>query len=356
MEMACAPVAKAESKYEQFQKGITYASYRRDAYLTVESDRSLQALRTTGANWVALLVTWYQDTYKDSLIKPDTSRTPTDTALIHAIQAIHRLDMRIMLKPHIDLLADNNHWRGQIDPENVEAWFKSYRAFITHYAKMAQAYGVESLCIGTELDSMTQKKYTADWLGIIEDIRRIFPNELTYAANWRPKSVWQDLGFWKELDYVGIDAYFPLTEKKNPTVSELKEAWQPWVSQIEAWQKLVGKQIVFTEIGYRDVDGANICPWDWWTSTLEDQQEQADCYEAALETFWGKSWLQGIFWWAWTVWKLPRDYTPWGKLAQTVLSASYAKPFFSMEVGESLCQQWSPSSRRALHKASELTS
>jgi len=311
--------------YRQFQRGMTYASWWHDTYATEESDRSLEALADTGTNWVALIVTWYQNTYRDTSMISDLSKTPTDDSVTHAIETIHRLGMKVMLKPHIDLF--DGHWRGEIEPRDVKAWFDSYRAFIVHYAELAQAGDVEMFCVGTELNSMTLERYAAYWLPIIEDVRRVFWREVTYAANWWPNSAWQDFGFLKQLDYVGIDAYFPLTDKSDPTVSELEKPWQRWISQIEAWQSVTKARIILTEIGYRDLKGANIRPWDWQAEGSEDQQEQADCYEATLAILWGKPWLQGIFWWAWTPYQQSRDYTPWGKLAEGVLRVWYAKPY-----------------------------
>jgi hypothetical protein len=305
---------------------MTYAWWWHDTYDTVRSDTSLEALARTGANSVALIVTWYQDTYRDSSVLPSQTMTPTDDSLIHAIRAIHSLGMKVMLKPQIGLFESEHH-RGEIEPTNEKTWFDSYRGFITHYAELSQANGVEMLSIGTELNSMTQRRYTAYWLAMVDDIRRVYGGELVYAAIWSPNTAWQDFGFWKELDYIGIDAYFPLTNKTGPTVAELKEGWQKWIAQVEARETVVKKQILLTEIGYRDVDGASIRPWDWQSEGKENQQEQANCYEAALETLWGKTWLQGIFWWAWTPDQEPQDYTPWGKLAEGVLSRWYAKPY-----------------------------
>lgn len=320
------PVASAmPTQYRQFRKGMTYAAWWHDTYATEGSDRSLEALAETGTNWVALIVTWYQNTYLDTSMIPDPSKTPTDDSVTHAIEIIHRLGMKVMLKPHIDLFDE--HWRGEIEPKDVKAWFESYRTFIVHYAELAQAHHVEMFSAGTELNTMTQKRYAAYWLSIIEDVRRVFGGEVTYAANWWPDSAWQDFGFLKELDYVGIDAYFPLTSKSDPTVSELEEPWQRWRSHIEAWQKITNAKIILTEIGYRDLKGANIRPWDWQAEGVEDQQEQADCYEATLAVLWGKPWLQGLFWWAWTPYQLPRDYTPWSKLAEGTLRLWYAKPY-----------------------------
>jgi hypothetical protein len=322
----CQPVAGATvTPYRQFQKGMSYVVYANDAYSTTGSDESLEALAETGANWVALIVTRYQQTYRDASIYPDPLMTPTDESVIHAVETIHRLGIKVMLKPHVDTLDE--HWRGEIEPKDTETWFENYRAFIVHYAKLAQAHDVETLCVGTELNLMTKKQYTEHWVSIIEDVRRVFGGEVTYAANWWPDSAWQDLGFLKELDYLGVDACFPLTDKSDPSVSELRNPWQNWISHMEAWQRINGTRIVITEIGYRDLKGTNMRPWDWRAEGPEDQQEQADCYEATFGILWGVPWLQGMFWWAWTPYKSTADYTPWGKLAEEVLHTWYAKPY-----------------------------
>jgi hypothetical protein len=41
------------------------------------------------------------------------------------------------------------------------------------------------------------------------EIRKIYTGKLTYAANWDD---FDKVPFWKELDYIGIDAYFPLSD------------------------------------------------------------------------------------------------------------------------------------------------
>ena len=68
--------------------------------------------------------------------------------------------------------------------------------------------------------------------------------------------------FWEKLDFVGIDAYFPLTEKNDPTTEELIAGWQRHAEEIEQWlkQKQLDKPVVFTEIGYCSADGTNTQP------------------------------------------------------------------------------------------------
>ncbi len=134
------------------------------------------------------------------------------------------------------------------------------------------------------------------------------------------------------MDYIGADFYCGLTDKYNPTVEELKAAWteKGYIALLGNLSKRFNKPIIFTEFGYPSKDGANRWP-GWWTREAPiDLQEQADCYQAALEVLWGKPWLAGIFWWQWfantSIWPGgPNDdsYTPYGKPAEAVLKRFY---------------------------------
>jgi hypothetical protein len=56
--------------------------------------------------------------------------------------------------------------------------------------------------------------------------------------------------------------------------------------------------IILTEVGYMSVDGANVLPGDWSRPGPIDLHEQADAYQALIESFQGRSWWRGIFWWS----------------------------------------------------------
>jgi hypothetical protein len=60
------------------------------------------------------------------------------------------------------------------------------------------------------------------WSQLIKKIKKIY-FKLTYAANWDD---FDKVPFWNELDYIGIDAYFPLSNATTPSVLELNDAWQ----------------------------------------------------------------------------------------------------------------------------------
>jgi hypothetical protein len=313
----------------EFQKGMNYATWWQGQYATPSADQSLDNLNAVGARWLGLVVTGYQETITSTVITYALPRTPTDNDLVHVITQAHGRGMRVMLKPHLDLNNDPMHWRGQIGTEFAseaewQAWFASYRAFINHYAALAQANGVEQFAVGTELVGASGR--AADWRRMISETRRIFTGPVTYASNHSGEE--SSIQWWDAVDYIGVDAYYPLTNKNDPTLAELKAAWITPMLALENLSKQYNRPVIFTEIGYRSVDGANQRPWEWQSGGAMDLQEQADCYRAALETFWGKPWFKGIYWWYWSTdpdqgGPEDMDYTPHNKPAEMILRSYY---------------------------------
>jgi len=299
-----------------FQKGFTFTSWWNNDYFQSFSDTSLNYLDNTGTEYVSLLVTWYQDTTSSTTIYRDTSKTPSDAALIHAINDIHSRGMKVMLKPHVDV--KDYSWRGDIVPSNWNTWFSSYADFINHYADLAEANGVEQFVVGTELKSTTSR--TTDWQNIIAGVRSRFSGPLVYSAN---HDNYQNINFWSDLDYIGVNAYFALTAKTNPTLQELKDAWVSIKNSLSSFSSSRGKQIIFTEIGYQSIDGTNMHPW--WSTGTTDLQEQEDCYRAVLETFWDEPWFEGIYFWHWYVkyYDDPDDFAAYNKPAEDVVKEFY---------------------------------
>lgn len=324
----CAP---AKSKYE-FQKGMCFITMSKDRYGTPESDASLKEMSKIGVKWVAIVTTWYQDKCSTTSIFPSKD-SPTDESVIHAIKTIHSLGMKVMIKPHLDLLdLSEGSWRGEITCINEadwKTWFESYRDFILHYAKMAEENKAEMLCIGTELTSVATIRGEAWKEIVINPVRNVYKGPLTYAANWNAE--YSIVPFWDALDYVGIDAYFPLSENKRPTLDEIKKGWEEWTREIEAFQKKVNKPIIFPEVGYCSGLGTTRTPWEEITNGDRlDLDLQADCYRALFETFWNKEWFYGVYWWRWGTnarfgGPINKGFSPQNKPAQEVAADWYKK-------------------------------
>jgi uncharacterized protein (TIGR03437 family) len=338
--LACAGVwsprpAHAQSNGGFQYSGIIHVSWWFDEYTYPTATASRNELATTNANWASVLVTWYQDTTTSTVIAPVSTKTPTDAAVRQAIQELHSKGLKVMLKPHVD--PSDGQWRGNLNPADINAWFASYTQFIVNYAQMAGAQGVEALCMGTELKSLSGSANQARWYAVIDAIRAVYGGTLTYAANaTSPADEFTSVSFWDRLDLIGLDGYFNLTDHNDPTLAELVAAWrmnrygEDTVAAVKNFYDSRQKPIIFTEIGYKSVPGANQEPWNSSRPGVYDPTEQRNCLDAAF-TVWSQwsSWMQGFFWWAWPV-PAPgpndTDYNPRGKPAEDVLRAWQAAP------------------------------
>lgn len=243
------------------------------------------------------------------------------------IQMLQKNGIQVMLKPQIWI------WRGEFtgtlkmdSEEHWKALEVSYDKFIITYTELAQETNVPILCIGTELEQFVKNR-PEYWKSLIKKIKGIYKGKLTYAANWDeyPRTT-----FWEDLDYIGIDAYFPLSQEKTPTVDQLKIGWQPWKEKIKALSKAKNKPVLFTEFGYRSMDYTAKKPW------LVDRNDekvnlkaQANATEAIFSEFWTEDWFAGGYVWKWFIHhdKSGGDednrFTPQNKPAQNIMTEFY---------------------------------
>uniref|UniRef100_UPI00359469EA glycoside hydrolase family 113 n=1 Tax=Aquiflexum sp. TaxID=1872584 RepID=UPI00359469EA len=232
-----------------------------------------------------------------------------------------------ILKPHLWVRGE---WPGAIkmlSEEDWKTWFGQYAEFILYYAVYAEEHKIPILCIGTELEMTSERE--RDWRNLITEIRKVYGGELTYAANF---TEYEQVKFWDVLDYIGIQAYFPLADKINPDLQTLKNSWGKKIKEIEKVQKKFNKPVIFTEIGYCNTVDAAIEPWIWPNERNEvalSEEVQAMCYQAFFETVWKKDWLAGAYFWKW--YPQPRDrdpdFTPQKKKAQEVMKRFYVAEF-----------------------------
>ncbi len=313
----------------EFQKGVAYTGYSATAYDWDRPLLSLDRLKQTNASWVSVLATGYQDTIHSTTIDLSGPGTPGDASVERIIQYAHGLGLKVMLKPHVDLANDTQHYRGEIGPDFTAAdwagWFASYRAFILHYAAMAERTGCELFCVGCELG--TTAVHAAEWRGIVADVKRSYAGLLVYADNqveYAPEAV----TWWDAVDFIGQDVYPTLTQAVQPSVDDLLAGWAAFRDKLRRLSERWGKPLIITEIGCRSILGGAQNPWDWQRQGPVDLTVQANFYEAAFQAAADQSWLNGMYWWQWS--PDPDDggpadagYTPRGKPAEEVLRSWY---------------------------------
>ena len=286
-------------------------------------------LRANG-NYVALMPFGFIKNLATPTITHNTNRQwfgETKNGLLQYAKRFQQEQVRIMVKPHIWV------WRGEftgaIKMDSEESWKileDSYSAFILTYAKAAQDLNADILCIGTELEQFVANRPTY-WQQLIKEIRTIYSGKLTYAANW---DEFKRVPFWGELDYIGIDAYFPLSEQASPTVTQYELGWQKHKAAILKVQKQFNKPVLFTEFGYRSVDFNGKEPWD--SSRVEaavNLQAQVNALQAIHNQFWKEDWFAGGFIWKWfhkhaeVGGKENNRFTPQNKPAEELIKQLY---------------------------------
>ncbi|MCB2377932.1 hypothetical protein LGH70_10090 [Hymenobacter sp. BT635] len=258
----------------------------------------------------------------------------TDFGIVFTDQLARKRNIQTLLKPHL-WVRGKGAWPGSISMQTKadwQAWFASYSTFLLHYARLAEAHHFGGLCIGTELEKTVG--HEKEWRRLIKEVRKIYHGPLTYAANWSGE--FEQVKFWDALDFIGIQAYFPLSKNAGPPKAELLAAWQAHRAAIERVQRHYNKPVIFTEAGYRNTADAAIEPWIWPDRTAvlltPDEQTQAACYAALFETFWPQPWFKGLFIWKWYPGLAPdgparrhADFTPQHKPAEQIMAQWYGQ-------------------------------
>jgi hypothetical protein len=285
-------------------KGFTYGyTAKRGDLLSDKAGASLERLLDTGVNWVCLAFAVFQETFSSTEILFDYKRTATDKEITGTILSLKNKGIKVCLKPMIN--SRDGIWRAHINfPDSDmmgsdfywDAWFKSYTAFMTHYAEIAADTGAEMLCVGCEMSSTERKE--AYWRELIKNIRAVYGGKLVYNTNHGDelKVKWFDA-----VDFIGTSAYYPVAKKPGAKKDKMVLEWQKISERLEKISKAFNKKLLFMEIGCRSALGCAVMPWDFAHKEFPvSEDEQAFFYDSCMEVFSKKEWFKGVFWWDWS--------------------------------------------------------
>ena len=284
---------------------------------------------SVAANWISLMPFAYMPAADQSELyfnQKDQWWGERVEGVKATVEMAHQKSIQVCLKPQIWI--GNGTFTGLIHMNSESNWIafeNNYREYLLTFAKLASETQVEYVCIGTEL-----QQFVADrpvfWNALIDSIRSIYSGQLTYAENW---DCFDKVPFWSKLDAVGVDAYFPLSPEKKPTIAQLKLGWQTHLEKLKACSEKENKPILFTEFGYRSMDFCAKSPWDYSNEYPVNQQAQAIALQALFETVWNKDWFAGGFLWKWFpernrhLGENDTQFSPQGKKAEAVVKNWY---------------------------------
>jgi len=295
------------------------------------TQEDVDAVREVNAGYVAIMPFGFIRDPRSPHIIYNTPRQwfgETRAGAMQYIDILHKNGLKIMVKPQ--LWISRGEFTGTLKMDSEGDWKtleESYEDFILTYAALAQETHTDTFCIGTELEQFIVHR-PEYWKTLIKKVREIYKGKLTYAANW---DEYGRTPFWENLDFIGIDAYFPLSDEKTPTVEQLRQGWQEHKEKMKTLSLAMDKPVLFTEYGYRSNDYTAKRPW-LMDHSYEDVnlEAQSNATKAILEEFWQEDWFAGGFVWKWFVdhekagGSRDNRFTPQNKPAQEVIKNGYA--------------------------------
>ena len=288
-------------------------------------------IQNIGANWVAVVPFCDFDSICEGKLAYNQEWEFYGERLNGARQIVKQLKnhgISIMMKPQIR--EEDGLYVGHINFSKKREWRtfeQSYKEYILDFVLLAEEEHVELFCIGTELRKFVKSR-PKFWRRLIKEIREIYSGKITYAANWDD---YDEFPFWEQLDFIGVDAYFPISKKETPKIKDLEEGWQPILKKMEKISDENGKRILLTEYGYRSIEKSAAKPWLHTSNAVFDEESQFNSLSALYNTIWNRKFVVGGFLWRWYPYhpnsggKNDIKYTVQNKLAEKLVGVTYRK-------------------------------
>lgn len=235
-------------------KGINFVGmpYTRVHLNDPHAKQALENLATTGANWISLPVTFFQDFKNSSLaykaphpfiLESGVNECSSEKDYAQIIKEAKALGLKVMLQFQVHVNMPN--WPDTRDIGdywgfyNPYYWFPRYFELITSYVKAAEEYDVDLISIGHNM--MVLSYYEMHWKNLTLKLRNETKVPLTYSAAYGDEE--RKSGFWDHLDYVSV---FP--RLKGTTVEELKTELKEFNRALLYMNKLWKKPVIVTRV------------------------------------------------------------------------------------------------------------
>jgi len=317
------PVAKRKLPYLQ-GFNFTHEGYQIfNGYGSKMAAKSLERVRELGSNVVAIVpYSWMGNPRVPTKLRfSQRAGSENDESVIHTIIQAKQYGLFTMLKPHVWV---SNSWPGEVEMTTDQDWdlfFENYYQWISHYALMAEMYDVDALCIGVEFASATLEQ-ESHWRGLITKLRNIYSGNLTYAANWGDE--FENVTFWDQLDLIGLNCYYPLSNKNQANQNELQQGFERVLNKADKVKSRYNKPLLITEIGFRSVEAPWIIPHEEAGDKNFSEGDQAKAYAAVFEVLAKSQVIDGIIWWKWPTnmehrSEEDRRFVPYGKKSEEVI-------------------------------------
>ncbi len=284
--MSLLPPIPTNSPYPKvfFQKGVNLTAQFPDTYDSEGARQMVDALAAYGVNAVALVPYGFERRGDPQVHLMSRGSWENDEGVRELSRLAHARGMKVMLKPGVWVRGG---YGGDLEfdsPAERARWFATYGVLLEHYARLATEIHADVLCIGGEFSKLSP--FDAAWRRLITRTRELYPGPLVYAANFGNE--FEHLAFWDELDFIGLQEYYPLPDDLSTDAL---------VSKVEAVQRKFQRPVIFTEAGFPSHPRANREPWKDPEPGNVALDAQVHGYEAVFRAFYKQPWFEGVYWW-----------------------------------------------------------
>ncbi|HEX9036168.1 MAG TPA: hypothetical protein VF808_04175 [Ktedonobacterales bacterium] len=291
-----------------FEQGVVYPKWGATVYGINDASwaPSVQSMRQrTGARWVEMIVSLDQNGYSATQVYAGSDTLQPDDLYVGILSA-REAGLQVFIEPLLNVRGERDNWSGRVNfptHAQAQAWFQSYWQAYQPYVRAARQAGASQISIAAEYDTL-QSRYPDLWTWLARKVKSTFHGPVTYDANHTilggAAPAWMRD---HALSYIGVSMYYSLqTVPRDVTEPQIVALWQrellPLLDRLSAQ---VGKQVVLSEIGYRDATDALRNPWTWRTSAPADPALQGAAYAAALAVTASDPHIAGLYFWGWNV-------------------------------------------------------
>ena len=232
---------------------------------------------------------------------------------IELIKILKSKGIRIILEPY-PWIANGSEYETDWNPNDIDSFFWNWKTNVLKILidEVANPYGIDILNIGTGFNHMEYAH--GYWSDLIDYVREHYNGLITYRSSWWVTATWDPdtASFYEDklnnplfskLDIISIAAYFELTDNDTNSTKNLVKALngtqifdrkQNVKQEIKNFHDKWDKPIFFGELGFPRTIKASIHPWNPFQSTVIDNKEQANCFEAYKIVFENEPWLIGF--------------------------------------------------------------
>lgn len=301
---------------------------------------------------------------------PQYGGTPSDNSVVRLVTELRNRGLKVAFYPLMFMDTTGKPWRGDLtgSAADVASFFtktNGYNAFINHYASLLVGK-VDAFIIGSEMKGLTKVTSSPGVYPAVSALVSLAGAskttlgggvKITYAADWseyhHTDGGWYNMDpLWasSNIDVIGIDAYFPLTNSQTSVydIDTIRASWtsgegysyyysdparttQVSLSAPAAWKNIAWfynnthtnpdatttawtaamKKIWFTEFGFPSVDCCTNQPnvfydasssgsaFPYFSKGRVDIRAQRAALMATLEEWAGSSIVEQTFIWTW---------------------------------------------------------